>query len=81
MADEARIGWRSGQNCVSICEHSILGTARGGEAEDAAGSSPVTSTKTKNPVVRRDFLFCIIHFSLFNIHHSLCVTGFLMNNE
>ena len=27
------------------------------------------------------FLFCIIHFSLFNIHYSLDATGFLMNNE
>ena len=24
----------------------------------------------------RIFLFCIIHFSLFNIHHSLSLTGF-----
>jgi len=30
----------------------------------------------KNPVERQDFLFCIIHFSLFNIHHSLNAIGF-----
>ena len=47
-----------------------------------AGSTPATGTKTKNPVgfCRQDFSFCIIHFSLFNIHHSL-KQDFSMNNK
>ena len=40
-------------------------------------------TKAKTKILSKDriFLFCIIHFSLFDIHHSLSSTGFLMNNE
>ena len=44
--EKARRKRRSGQNSSSDREKRILGTARGGEAEDAAGSNPVTSTKT-----------------------------------
>ena len=39
--------------------------------------APCSRNQNENPVdyCRQDFLFCIIHFSLFNIHHSfyLCL--------
>ena len=43
---------------------------------DVVGSSPTGGVKTKILSKDRIFLFCIIHFSLFNIHHSLSPTGF-----
>ncbi len=50
--------------------------------KDAKRLCPVPAPKVKIlSILSAGFLLCIIHFSLFNIHHSLRTTGFLMNNE
>ena len=38
-----------------------------------AGSTPVTRTKKRKAARKCDFSF--LYYSLFNIHHSLCIYG------
>ncbi|MBQ4539057.1 MAG: hypothetical protein II995_05595 [Oscillospiraceae bacterium] len=58
-ADKARQKRRSGQNSSNGSEKRILGTARGGEAEDAGCSSHLAPTTymQKNRLIKRFFCF------------------------
>ena len=43
---------------------------------EVAGSSPVIRSKQKSAFERRRIFVCIIHYSLFIIHHSFILSGF-----